>query len=175
MPGNTPVDAPLAPSAPTGAEVMQSAGVTPSPGPGYYNEITGEYVPDANGGLTAPLDNTSGTNPIVESNYVNGQWIMPGNTPVDAPLSTTVQTGADIMQSAGALPGLTTDELLRKLLGATATAKGAATGLMGTGAPTGGEDQIFGKANQSKYSFEQPTQPYIPQSLMTISQLLGRR
>ena len=178
MPGNLPVDAPLAPSVQTGADILQGAGATPTLGPGYYNEITGEYVPDANGPIQAPLDNTSGTNPILESNYANGQWTMPGNTPVDAPLSTTVQTGADIMKSAGALPGQSTatDDLLKKLLGAGATAKGVSSGLMGSGAPSGaGEDQIFGKASQSKYSFDQQAPQYTPQSLMTISQLLGRR
>lgn len=31
-------------------------------GSGYYDETTGAFVPDINGGLQAPLDNTSGTN-----------------------------------------------------------------------------------------------------------------
>ena len=35
---------------------------TTETGPGYYNEATGEFVPDPSGGLQAPLDNTSGTN-----------------------------------------------------------------------------------------------------------------
>ena len=178
MPGNEAVPAPISGMPQTGADILQSAGAAPTIGPGYYNEITGEFIPDENGGLPGPLDNSSGTNPIVESNYANGQWTMPGNTPVDAPLSTKVQTGADIMKSAGALPGgttSTTDDLLKKLLGAGATAKGVSSGLLGTGAPSGGEDQIFGKASQSKYSFDQQQPQYTPQSLMTISQLLGRR
>lgn len=35
---------------------------TTETGPGYYNEATGEFVPDPSGGLQAPLYNTSGTN-----------------------------------------------------------------------------------------------------------------
>jgi hypothetical protein len=172
-------------------EVIQGPGPAPTPaptmGPGYYDEITGQYIQDPNGGLQAPLTPESGTFPITESNYANGQWTMPGNVPVNAPLAPAAQTGAQIMANAGALPGQTvannnsTDDLLKKLLGLGATTAGTATGLMGTGARTGaantgaGQDQIFGKANESKYSFEQPAQQYVPQSLMTISQLLGRR
>ncbi len=35
---------------------------TTETGPGYYNEVTGEYIPDESGALSAPLDYTSGTN-----------------------------------------------------------------------------------------------------------------
>jgi hypothetical protein len=163
-------------------EVIQGPGPAPTPaptmGPGYYDEITGQYIQDPNGGLQAPLTPESGTFPITESNYANGQWTMPGNVPVDAPLATTAQTGAQIMANAGAQPttSTTSNNAIKQLLGAGATVAGTTAGLMGSGAPTGaGEDQIFGKASQSKYSFDQQQPQYTPQSLMTISQLLGRR
>jgi hypothetical protein len=35
---------------------------TTETGPGYFDEETGKYIADPNGGLQAPLDNTSGTN-----------------------------------------------------------------------------------------------------------------
>jgi len=35
---------------------------TTETGPGYFDEETGKYIVDPNGGLQAPLDNTSGTN-----------------------------------------------------------------------------------------------------------------
>jgi hypothetical protein len=55
---------------PTELEVMAAdntvavppATTTTETGPGYYNEATGEFVSDPNGGLQNPLDNTSGTN-----------------------------------------------------------------------------------------------------------------
>jgi hypothetical protein len=163
-------------------EVIQGPGPAPAPaptmGPGYYDEITGQYIQDANGGLQAPLTPESGTFPIIESDYANGQWTMPGNVPVDAPLATTAQTGAQIMANAGAQPttSTTSNNAIKQLLGAGATVAGTTAGLMGSGAPSGaGEDQIFGKASQSKYSFDQQVPQYTPQSLMTISQLLGRR
>jgi hypothetical protein len=57
-------------SSPTELDVMAAdntvavppATTTTETGPGYYNEATGEFVSDPNGGLQNPLDNTSGTN-----------------------------------------------------------------------------------------------------------------
>jgi len=57
-------------SSPTELDVMAAdntvavppATTTTETGPGYYNERTGEFVSDPNGGLRNPLDNTSGTN-----------------------------------------------------------------------------------------------------------------
>lgn len=182
---------------------MDAAGyqpVAPAPtmGPGYYDEITGQYIQDANGGLQAPLTPDSGTADM--SNWTvdptQGSWTnsatgevfnsVPGSLDPWNPAAAG-QSGAQIMANAGALPQqpttstANTNNLVKQLLGLGATGAGTATGLMGTGAPTGaantgaGQDQIFGKASQSKYSFEQQPQQYVPPSLMTISQLLGRR
>jgi hypothetical protein len=174
---------------------MSAAGYQPlgsALGQGYYDEMTGQYIQDANGGLQAPLTPSSGTADM--SNWTvdptKGTWTdnrtgeifsnLPGKTGSLDPWnpSAQAQTGAQIMQNAGALPGQTTasNDLMKQLLGVGATAKGVSSGLLGTGAPTGaGEDQVFGKANQSKYSFDVAQPQQTPQSLMTISQLLGRR
>lgn len=172
---------------------MSAAGYQPlgsALGQGYYDEITGQYIQDANGGLTAPLTPASGTADM--SNWsvdpTKGTWTdnrtgevfsnLPGKTGSLDPWNPAAagQTGADIMKSAGALPKPVTNNPVKQLTNATATTAGTATGMMGSGAPTGaGDEQVFGKANQSKYSFDVAQPQYTPQSLMTISQLLGRK
>jgi hypothetical protein len=167
---------------------MSAAGYQPvgsALGSGYYDEITGQYIQDANGGLQAPLDNTSGTADM--SNWsvdpTKGTWSNSATGEVfnSQPWnpSALAQTGAQIMAKAGALPNqqASSNNTIKQLLGAGATTAGTSSGLMGTGAPAGaaGEDQVFGKAFQPKYSFDQQLQQQTPQSLMTISQLLGRR
>lgn len=185
----------VAPAAPT--PTPEAVAPTPTMGPGYYDEITGQYIQDPNGGLQAPLTPESGTADM--SNWTvdptKGSWSnsatgevfngVPGSLDPWNPAATG-QTGGQIMANAGAQPTTSTtstantNNLVKQLLGAGATTAGTASGLLGTGAPTSstgaaGEDQIFGKATQSKYSFDQQVPQYTPQSLMTISQLLGRR
>lgn len=77
---------------------------------GYYDEETGRFIPDPNGPLTNPLDETSGTNLKSMDGYTydkkTGTWTTPqGNTytPKTAP-SHTAKSGAQVMVDAGALP-----------------------------------------------------------------------
>jgi hypothetical protein len=54
---------------------------------GYYNEVTGEYIYDANGTLAAPLDDKSGTNLASMDGYKYDPekriWTMPNGEEVD--------------------------------------------------------------------------------------------
>ena len=75
---------------------------------GYYDEITGKFIPDPNGPLQGPLDNTSGTNLSSMNNYSydpnTGQWIMPDNTVVKTMLSNQPTTsGGELMSNAAKL------------------------------------------------------------------------
>lgn len=78
-------------------------------GPGYYNEITGQFVPDANGGLQGPLTNaTSGTNLSSMANYsydpTTGDWTSPDGTVTPTSVNPSpVTSGKDILANAGAL------------------------------------------------------------------------
>jgi len=184
MPDGTVVDAPLAGAAQSGADIMSGAGAMPSLNPqGYYDEITGNFIQDPDGGLQGPLTNeTSGTADMSnwEVDPAKGTWTdtrtgeVFGGEPGSAwNPNAPGKSGADIMKSAGAMPKPATNNTLKQL---GATAAGTNSGLMGAGAPgNAGADQVFGTSNQSKYSFDQPQQQLVPQSLMTISQLLGRR
>ena len=77
---------------------------------GYYDEITGAFVPDVNGGLQGPLTNaTSGTNIGSMAGYdydpVSGNWTMPDGEIVSTLVTENPLTnGGDIMRSAGAMP-----------------------------------------------------------------------
>ena len=77
---------------------------------GYYDEGTGRFIPDPNGPLTNPLDETSGTNLKSMDGYTydkkTGTWTTPQGetyTPKTAP-SHTAKSGAQVMVNAGALP-----------------------------------------------------------------------
>lgn len=77
---------------------------------GYYDEITGAFVPDVNGGLQGPLTNaTSGTNIGSMAGYdydpVSGNWTMPNGEIVNTLVTENpVTNGGDIMRNAGAMP-----------------------------------------------------------------------
>ena len=78
-------------------------------GPGYYDEITGRYIQDPLGGMQGPLDSTSGTrdpNLPWEYNQVRKDvWEDDSGNQIDLsyiPSSQQTQTGAEIMESAGA-------------------------------------------------------------------------
>jgi len=77
---------------------------------GYYDEITGEFIYDENGGLRGPLDEKSGTNIESMDGYTydkkTGTWTTPSGdtyTP-DKPSSHTAKSGAQVMVDSGALP-----------------------------------------------------------------------
>ena len=77
---------------------------------GYYDEGTGRFIPDPNGPLTNPLDETSGTNLKSMDGYTydkkTGTWTTPQGetyTPKTPP-SHTAKSGAQVMVDAGALP-----------------------------------------------------------------------
>lgn len=52
--------------------------------PGYYNEITGEYIDTGDVGVVqGPLDNTSGTQPLTGWSYNDGIWTDPSGETFD--------------------------------------------------------------------------------------------
>lgn len=77
---------------------------------GYYDEETGRFIYDENGGLRGPLDEKSGTNLESMDGYTydkkTGTWTTPRGetyTPKTPP-SHTAKSGAQVMVNAGALP-----------------------------------------------------------------------
>lgn len=53
--------------------------------PGYYDEVTGKFIYDENGGLQAPLDDTSGTAKMEGYTYdpITKQWTLPTGEKAD--------------------------------------------------------------------------------------------
>jgi hypothetical protein len=105
-------------------------------GPGYYNEITGQFIRDPNGGLLGPLTNaTSGTNLASMSGYsydpATQTWTDPTGAATTALTGVTnnAVTGRDLLTAAGAATAAG---------GAATAAGGAATGATGLPAGTGG-------------------------------------
>jgi hypothetical protein len=89
--------------------ISRTAGVT---GPGYYDEITGEYIKSDLGGLQNPLGYETGNiDPNLEWEYNQtrpGVWTNGQGEEIDLsylPNSQTALTGEEIMQRAGAMPG----------------------------------------------------------------------
>jgi hypothetical protein len=88
-------------------------------GPGYYNEITGQFVPDANGGLLGPLTDASGTNLGSMAGYsydpVTQTWTDPTGVATTSLTGVTnsAVTGRDLLTAAGA--GSNAGGLLSKL------------------------------------------------------------
>ena len=90
-------------------KIDQNAGAS---GQGYYDEITGKFINDENGGLLNPLDNSTGNfdpNKKWEYELVRpGVWADANGNEIDLsylPNSETALTGEEIMRRAGALPG----------------------------------------------------------------------
>ena len=78
-------------------------------GPGYYDEITGKFISDPNGGLLSPLTNaTSGTNIASMSGYnynpATQTWTDPTGAATTAVTGATngAVTGRDLLTAAGA-------------------------------------------------------------------------
>jgi hypothetical protein len=74
---------------------------------GYYDEITGKFIYDENGGLSGPLDETSGTNKESMDGYTydkkTGKWTTPSGetyTP-NKPPSHTATTGDKLGGGSG--------------------------------------------------------------------------
>ena len=89
-------------------KVDQNADAT---GPGYYNEITGKFIPSANGVVQSPLGNDTGNldpNKQWEYNLTRpGVWADADGNELDMsylPNSETTLTGEQIMRNANALP-----------------------------------------------------------------------
>jgi len=78
---------------------------TTETGPGYYNEATGEFVPDPNGGLRTPLDNTSGANLDSMKDYTydiaTNTWTSPDGEVISLNDLSNAQTPLD---TAAVLP-----------------------------------------------------------------------
>jgi hypothetical protein len=81
-------------------------------GPGYYNEITGEFVSDPLGGLQGPLGPETGNfDPNKEWEYSltrPGVWTSKDGEEIDVsymPDRDTAISGGELMRRAGAMPG----------------------------------------------------------------------
>ena len=81
-------------------------------GPGYYNEITGEFISDPLGGLQGPLGPETGNfDPNQKWEYSltrPGVWTNDQGEEIDLsymPDRDTAMTGAELMKRAGAMPG----------------------------------------------------------------------
>lgn len=76
---------------------------TSEAGPGYYNEVTGEYVPSDIGGLSSPLTAASGTNLDATEGYqydpTTSQWTLPTGEVVDMGYLANSQTPYDPTQA----------------------------------------------------------------------------
>jgi len=89
---------------------LEIAGLGGANTAGYYDEITGSFVPDVNGGLQGPLTNaTSGTNIGSMAGYdydpTSGNWTTPDGEIVNTLVTENpVTNGGDIMRNAGAMP-----------------------------------------------------------------------
>jgi len=94
-------------------QLLNSGSQTAPPaGPGYYDEITGEFIPDENGGLQGPLGPETGNfDPNQEWEYSltkPGVWTNKEGEEIDLsymPDRDTAMTGAELMERAGASPG----------------------------------------------------------------------
>lgn len=101
----------------TGADTNVGAtntggGAAPGAAPntqGYYDELTGQYINDPNGGMQGPLTNeTSGTNLSSMNGYTydpaSGTWTDPTGvqTATNPGGATALTNGADILNKAGA-------------------------------------------------------------------------
>lgn len=89
---------------PTEQDVLAADKTTPLPsplstpttetGPGYFDEETGKYIADPNGGLQAPLDNTSGTN--IDSVKENADLTGLSNTQSPLDTATVLPPPSDV-------------------------------------------------------------------------------
>lgn len=89
--------------------IARTAGVT---GPGYYDEITGEYIKSDLGGLRNPLGYETGNiDPTLDWEYNQTSpnvWTDKDGNALDMsylPNSEQLMTGEEIMRNAGAMPG----------------------------------------------------------------------
>lgn len=107
-------------------------------GPGYYDEITGKFIPDELGGLQNPLGPDTGNfdpNKEWEYNLVRPNvWADANGNEIDLsylPNSETALTGEEIMRRAGALPGGSGVKVPTKKTGTTPTTTSAASPFAG--------------------------------------------
>lgn len=122
----------------TGADTNVGAtntggGAAPGAAPntqGYYDELTGQYINDPNGGMQGPLTNeTSGTNLSSMNGYTydpaSGTWTDPTGvqTATNPGGATALTNGANILNNAGAAAGAA----------AGAVSGGGGGGVLGTG------------------------------------------
>jgi hypothetical protein len=90
---------------------FSSSDDTTPTGPGYYNEITGQFVSDPLGGIQGPLGSETGNidpNQDWEYNLTRpGVWTNKDGQEIDVsymPNRGTAQTGGEIMRKAGVTP-----------------------------------------------------------------------
>lgn len=153
-------------------------------GSGYYDEITGEFVQDENGGLRGPLTNeTSGNLDSMKdwtadpktgtwSNSATGETFK--SDPWD-PLASG-RSGLDIMKSAGAQPGNWLSKLGSVIGKAPAqpTPQGGAVGSKAAQAPAeASKPAATGGVVAPKYNFLEGISTMLP--VQTLAQMMSQR
>jgi hypothetical protein len=103
---------------------------------GYYDEITGRFIPDELGGLQAPLDDTSGTNLESMDGYTtkDGVTTTPSGESYDLSYLDSSYTPLDTSKLSGTpAPDTSVGDMVTKFLNQTLTNKKAIAGLAGLG------------------------------------------
>lgn len=129
-------------------------------GPGYYDEITGEFISDPLGGLQGPLGPETGNfDPNQKWEYSltrPGVWTNDQGEEIDLsymPDRDTAMTGAELMKRAGAMPG--GSKAGAKSAGPGAKIAGAVgSALAGAGALGAGTAGSTGGTSQGQSSYE---------------------
>jgi hypothetical protein len=149
-------------------------------GPGYYDEITGQFIQDENGGLQRPLTNETSGDPNSMNDWTadprTGTWSnsATGETFKSQPWNPLAsgKSGLDIMKSAGAEPV----NWLSKLGGIVGNAFGAAPQQQQQ-LPTGGGSvgpNASGELTMAK-SPEFSSNDVVATPIQSIASLLGPR
>lgn len=168
---------------------IHAGSVYGSGGPGYYDEITGEWISNPNGALPGPLNPDISGNPATMAGWsVNptaGTWTSPeGEVFQSTPWNpnATGMSGEDIMRNAGALPGSGTNGssgLGLRDLASIATIAGVANAVLnppelpqiGSGG-TGGFNIVPVPSDWKSPTYNQQFTPLDLNSLFTTANLL---
>lgn len=133
--------------------MSKTAGVS---GPGYYDEITGQYIKSDLGGLQNPLGaGTGNLDPNQKWEYSltrPGVWVNDKGEEIDLsylPNSEKTMTGAEIMERAGALPNAAKQAAAKKSTAGSGADLSSVLAALGGG---GGGQQIVQAPSQDPYA-----------------------
>jgi hypothetical protein len=119
---------------------------------GYYDEITGKFIPDELGGLQAPLDDTSGTNLDSMEGYTteNGVTTTPSGESYDLSYLDSSYTPLDTSKLAGTpAPDTSVGDMVTKFLNQTVMNRTTPAGLAGLGAAAALGSSVLGGSSGS--------------------------